>query len=180
MDAFLAEAKAVARRRSWRWQLSCLGSREATFRRFRTAVDRGEADLIFLLVDAEAAVTQPVLEHLAARDHWALGFASEDRVHLMVQTMETWIVADPNAVEAYYGPSFRSVLPTTVNLERVPKRDVERALARATENTTKGTYHKIRHASALLALLDAERVCVRCASCDRFLRKLDEVLSGGD
>lgn len=81
----------------------------------------------------------------------------------MVQVMETWIVADTDALEKYYGRGFRpNQLPRRQDLEEVSKESVATALERTTAETTKGTYHKIRHASDLLARLDPKRVKERC------------------
>ena len=69
-----------------------------------------------------------------------MGGISEDSVHLMVQTMEAWIVADPDALAAYYGQGFRaSALPSRPNLEEEDKDDILSALQRAIQNTGKAT-----------------------------------------
>lgn len=47
------------------------------------------------------------------------------------------------------------------------KAEVERALRLATERTTKGRYHKIRHARHLLRRIDLDAVRRRCKHCDR-------------
>ena len=49
--------------------------------------------------------------HLAARDRWVLDGVEPSCVHLMVQSMEAWIAADPNAVAAYYGQGFHANKP---------------------------------------------------------------------
>ena len=110
----------------------------------------------------------PVL-HLNDRDGWIIDSGMEACVHLMVQTMETWIVADPDALEIYYQPRFRaSALPRALNLESVSKVDIEMALDEATKDTQKGKYKKIRHAKDLLARIDAEKVNSRCPHSKRF------------
>ena len=95
----------------------------------------------------------------------------------MVQTMEAWIVADGDALAAYYGQGFRkTALPVTPNLESVSKRTIEKALEMATRATTKGRYQKIRHASQLLARIRPGRVRERCAACGRLFDFLGEAL----
>ena len=104
-------------------------------------------------------------------------FAGEDTINLMVQTMETWIVADPDALSTYYGQNFNgNVLPGRTNLEEVAKREVARVLNQATERTTKGRYHKIRHASDLLKRIDVERVKQRCPHCARLFNVLGRMI----
>ena len=178
MDAFLGEQKQAATDQGWSWRLICAGSRNNAFNAFRNATMRGEADVVVLLVDAEAPLRSGQLAHLHQRDGWATDFADERNVHLMVQTMEAWIVADVDALATYYGQGFRrSALPDATNLEAVPRRDIDRALHAATRRTTKGTYHKIRHASSLLARVSQRRVRQRCEGCGRLLDYLAQTLA---
>ena len=94
-------------------------------------------------------------------------------VHLMVQTMEAWIVADADALSSYYGQGFNvGALPRAADPESVSKREVERSLRRATERTAKGRYQKIAHASDLLQRIDAETVKARCRHCQRLFDEL--------
>ena len=168
MDGFLGELKLAAQRRGWGWKLTCMGSRNDALSRFRRATERNEADVVVLLVDAEGPVEDGLLAHLRRRDGWQMDFAKEETVHLMVETMEAWIVADGEALGTYYGQGFRlNALPKALDLESVPKRDVEEALNVATRATKKGPYHKIRHASELLGLIKPIRVRERCAGCRR-------------
>ena len=96
----------------------------------------------------------------------------------MVQAMETWIVADPDALAAYYGQRFLAkALPDTANLENVPRATITNALERATRHTQKGMYHKIRHASEILQRIDPQRVRQRCPACARLFRTLGHTIS---
>ncbi len=131
-----------------------------------------------LLVDAEGSVNQVPRDHLQGRDNWDLGFASEDAVHLMVQAMEAWIVADPVALAEYYGQGFVvRQLPQSASLEIVQKADLMRGLDRATRGTPKGRYHKTRHAGDLLKRIDANKVKTRCAHCERLFETLDRIVA---
>ena len=178
VDAFLGELKQAARNRHWGWKLACVGSRNDAFRAFRRATQLGDAGVVILLVDAEEPVLDAPLAHLGDRDAWEMGFAEENSVHLMVQTMEAWLVADGDALADYYGQGFRgNALPATPDLESVSKREIERALQTATRATTKGRYDKIRHASQLLQRIKPERVRERCASCGRLLDFLKVTLA---
>ncbi len=173
MEALLEALKQAAERKRLRWRLVCCGTRGDALRAFRNATATNRDYFVVLLVDAEAPVSTTPREHLADRDGWDVTFAQEDAVHLMAQVMETWIVADADALTAYYGKRFsRNALPRTQNLEDVPKEDIERALNRATEHTTMGRYHKIRHARYLLGLIDPSRVRQRCGHCDRLFNTL--------
>ena len=168
MDALLRPLKEAARAKPLHWKLVPCGGRNEAFRRFRDAVSNGDDAIVVLLVDAEGPVDRAPHLHLQSRDGWDMGLADEDTIHLMVQVMETWIVADPDALSTYYGQNFNgNVLPRAANLEQVSKEDVARTLNRATEHTTKGCYHKITHASDLLKRLNAGRVKARCPHCQR-------------
>ena len=174
MDALLAPLKQAAMQKALRWKLVCCGSRNDARRAFRNAAATNRDVFVVLLVDSEDPVSESPREHLASRDGWDVAFADEDALHLMVQVMETWIVADPDALAAYYGQGFRpDVLPGAQNLEPVSKLEIERALRRATEHTTKGRYHKIRHARHLLHRIDLGRVRSRCGHCERLFNAID-------
>ena len=104
MDAFLRSAKAAARRKSLKWQVVACGSRNEAYRRFSEAAARGPGDLLFLLVDSEEGVRRSPRFHLVARDGWdELEEVAEDRIQLMVRTMETWLIADVETLRSYYG-----------------------------------------------------------------------------
>ena len=177
MDRLLQPLKDAARARALHWKLVPCGGRNEAFRRFRDAVGNGDNAIVVLLVDAEGPVSEAPHLHLQSRDGWKTGFADEDTIHLMVQTMETWIVADPNSLSKYYGQNFNgNVLPRRTNLEEIAKADVARVLNQATGRTTKGHYHKIRHASELLKLIDVGRVKQRCPHCARLFDKLGPMI----
>ena len=156
-----------------RWKLVCCGPRDEAFRSFRNAARNGEAAIVLLLVDAEGPVATGPCEHLQAGDKWDMTGVDAQSVHLMVQTMETWIVADVDALSRYYGQGFNAgALARAVDPESVAKQDLERSLRRATERTGKGRYRKIAHASDLLQRIDAETVRARCRHCQRLFAEL--------
>lgn len=177
MNAMLNQLKQAAREKAMHWKLVCCGPRQEAFRHFQNAVRNGNDTIVVLLVDAEGPVEQELRGHLLSRDGWDLNFADGDAVHLMVQTMETWIVADPAALVEYYGQGFNvGVLPRRPNLEEVPKADVEGSLNRATDGARKGRYHKIRHASDLLQRIDAEKVKAKCRHCRRLFIEVERMI----
>lgn len=173
-DGLLDEwkTKASTRRRSLR--IICAGGRDQAYDRFANAVRINRDAVNALLVDSETLVAvyagNPAQDasvrvaHLTKRDaKWNLRQVQADRVHLMTQCMEAWIVADADALEEFYGQRFvRSALPTRSNLEEEPKQDIYDKLARATRATQKGEYGKIKHASQLLQNIDPVKVAQRC------------------
>ena len=108
MDVFLGELKDAVRAKSWRWKLVPCGGRQAAFEAFVRARSTGEMTVVALLVDAEGPVTTAPRVHLEGREGWHLGDVSDEVVHLMIQSMEAWIVADRDALGAYYGQGFQA------------------------------------------------------------------------
>jgi len=180
MDAFLRELKEAARRARWHWKLVCCGSRKEAFRAFTNARKNDGNATIVLLVDAEGSVRGSPVDHLRTRDEWEVSRADQDIIHLMTQVMETWIIADSGALGNYYGQGFKgNALPKASDLETVTKADIGRALELATKDTRKGRYHKIRHASDLLACIDSERVQQRCTYCKRLFALIGKAIAAG-
>lgn len=190
-DTLLKTQKEAARERRVRWSMVLCGGRKAACDAFLDAV-RTEPDVInVLLVDSEgpiAAQTGNAMgdaaarrQHLKARYGWNLDAVDAERIHLMVQCMEAWIVADPEALASFYGQHFKTnALPVRHNLEEEPKQDLYKKLAKATgdKRLSKGPYGKIRHASELLKRIDPAKVAVRCPRFATFTRWLDATIAG--
>ena len=99
MDAFLGPLKQAAREKRIHWKLVCCGPRGEAFRRFRNALDNTEDAIIVLLVDAEGPTQAEPRAYLQTREEgWHLTDVDDRSVHLMVQMMEAWIVADADAL----------------------------------------------------------------------------------
>ena len=87
--------------------------------------------------------------------------------------MESWFLADPDALEGYYGQGFqRNPIGRTADVERVPKRDVFERLTSATRATRKGKYDKVGHAPHLLDRLSLEAVMDRAPHCLMLVRAI--------
>lgn len=171
MEAFLKSLRDQARAKGMYWKLVPCGGRQQAFNAWSWPKPDARYPLRVLLVDAEAPVSGTVADHLAGqrRDQWPVSANHEDRIHLMVQVMETWIAADASTLACYYGPGFRGeALPTEKPLEEIRKESIEAALRNATKKTERGRYKKIRHASDLLARMDPDQIRRRCPACDRF------------
>ncbi len=136
------------------------GSRNQAYADFSRSLTDDLGSFPVLLVDSEGpvAVGKRAAEHLRERDHWT-GPLPEGQVHLMVQCMEAWFLADKTTLAQYYGHEFReAALPANPRIEDVPKNDLLDGLARATLATSKGRYHKTRHAFDILERLDPQSV----------------------
>lgn len=144
---------------------------------FRRALRTHAEYTNLLLVDAEGPVTSSPKAHVAARVKTKCPGA-DDQYHVMVQAMEAWLIADPEALAAFYGQGFkRSSLPRRRNVEDIPKDDLEPKLKAATRATRRGEYHKIRHAAPLLERLHATKVRARAEHCNRLFCVLETKLA---
>ena len=63
--------------------------------------------------------------------------ATEDNLFFMAACMESWIVADEDALQEFYGRCFRSNLPRAKDLSTVTKDDIMNALEKSTKECGK-------------------------------------------
>lgn len=80
---------------------------------------------------------------------------SDKQCHLMVTSMETWLLADVNALSEYFGKKFKGEsLPRHNNLERIDKNNVLEAINKAAKDTAKKRYEKGRDSFCILGMID--------------------------
>ena len=150
--------------------------RRQTFDRFATAVSGNALGTVpFLLVDSEDPVApeHSVWQHLHASDDWTRpAGAGEDRAFLMVQVMETWFLADREALRSYFGARFgENALRAWPNLEDVSKSVVFEELRHATASC-RPRYTKGKVSFELLAQIDPARVEAACPHARALLNEL--------
>jgi len=144
---------------------------------FRRALRTDPDDLNLLLIDSEGPASGTPKAHVAARVKTGCP-GDESQYHLMVQAFEAWLIADPDALAAFYGQGFRrGSLPRRQDVEAIPKDDLEPKLRDASRATQKGEYHKIRHAAPLLERLDPAKVRQRAFHCELLFACLEGALS---
>ena len=149
------------------------GARGEAYNAFRDDSDRNFRRI--LLVDAEGPVTaKTAWGHLKQSDGWRKPKgASDEQCHLMVQIMESWFLADVDALAGYYGQGFRRQgLPKNPDVEQVPKRDVCNGLERASKGTGRGGYRKGRDSFEILGRLDPAKVRGASKYANRFVKAL--------
>jgi hypothetical protein len=165
------------------------GGRDQAYKDFINKVQESDREVLCaLLVDSEDPIdaesgddhanSEARKLHLLKREPWSkLKDHPADRIHLMVQCMETWIVADPEALAKFYGQGFQvKALPVRINLEDEPKKEIYSKLAKATKNTTKGEYGKIKHAAQLLKVVSPTKISSRCARFKTFTKWLTRLI----
>jgi hypothetical protein len=136
--------------------------------------------LHLLLIDSEGPDNGKLFANLSGRKNWTPprpSPVSPESVLWMVQCMESWFLADPEALSAYYGKDFAaSKLPQNVNVEAVDKDQVIRSLEEASRDTKKGKYHKTKHAPFILEKISPARA--RSAShCERAFEILSRIIN---
>ena len=156
------------------------GSRRNAFDDFCAALrSPGKYDFIVLLVDSEEPVVagSSPWQHLKARDSWNQpSDATDDQVHLMVQCMEAWFLADKNSLAAYYGNNFKqNALPARQDIENIAKNDILNGLKNATRSRVpKGEYGKGQHSFDILAQIDPAKVIAASPHAKRLVETLKE------
>jgi hypothetical protein len=195
-DALFASEKSKARKKRGSLKFICCGGRQQAYEAFVNSLSVNPNMMNALLVDSEtpiAAAAQKKTEDAKARvahlqqkegsagrgqgDGWQLSSVPPERVHLMVQCMEAWMVADPDALEIFYKQNFKKEsLPKRTDLEEEPKTDLYEKLKKATKDTQKGEYGKIKHASKLLLVIDPEKISKRCSRFKIFREWLTETI----
>ncbi|HWE52126.1 MAG TPA: DUF4276 family protein [Bryobacteraceae bacterium] len=97
-----------------------------------------------------------------------------EQVFWMIELMESWFLADKEALKKFYKRGFtEAALPGNPNVEKILKRDVESGLKEFSRGTQKGSYHKTKHAPGILELLDPSLVRQAASECQRLFQVLD-------
>ena len=157
------------------FEVEACGPRGEAYKTFSAECRMGLPSL--LLVDAERPVTsRNTWQHLKDNDSWSRPEGAKDGgCHLMVQVMESWFLADADALKSFYGQDFRAQsLPKNPDIELVPKQDVINGLKQATLNTGKGGYAKGRDSFKILEKIDPYKVI----KASPHAKRLVEALSG--
>ena len=179
LEAFFGRPRQAARSR--RIHLRFIPCKGLALEEFCHALQDHPDAFNILLVDAEEPVTQHnPWAHLANRRENRLARprgTQQNLAHLMVQIMESWFLADKDALAAYYGRGFAAKrLPARVDIENIPKADVLESLKGATRNTKKTDYHKTRHAPELLRAINPDKVCEASPWCKRLFTTIGGVI----
>ncbi len=158
------------------------GGRNATFDDFQTAL-RASTSFPMFLVDSEAPLESigDAWRYLEQRDGWVRpAGAADDHAQLMVACMETWIMADPEALAAMMGADLRknALLPQE-GLEARTKEEVQNALEQATKACGRERmYRKGRRSFQVLERLNPEALKKKLPHFRRFADALARYLAG--
>jgi hypothetical protein len=117
----------------WIPKLVSCGGRDSAFKDFQTAhANKSNSDYVAMLIDSEDILTDlnETWNHLKIRDSWDKPPGSENnQVLFMTTCMETWIVADRDALTNHYGSKLQeSALPPLVKLESRSRQEIQERL----------------------------------------------------
>ncbi len=127
-----------------------------------------------LLLDSEGPLTLDLPHKKGLRE------VDKGSVFWMAQLMESWLLADIQALKGYYGRNFNSeAIPKNPDVEGIPKKQVLDALKKATKHTQKGEYHKTAHAPEILASAKPSLVREGAKECARMFSSLLQGISRG-
>ena len=146
---------------------------------FVNNVKKNPDSINILLTDSDGPYSADLLRSVRQHDHWNTTIAaavSDEHIHFMVQVMESWFLADRDTLRDFYGPRLsENRLPRNPNVEQIPKADVESGLRAATAGTSKGRYHKTKHAPTLLANIAPSAVKNAAPNCNRLFDYLQSL-----
>jgi hypothetical protein len=164
---FLKEIKEAAHRK--RWEFAVVATNGTPAKEYLIALQTHRRAWNVLLLDSDEAVGSSLVKLLRKK---GLEGCDPKRVFWMVQVMESWFLADIDALKRFYHDGFReSALKGNPRVEEIPKVDVLSRLKKATSGTKSGKYQK-SHAFRLIEMIDPALVRKAAPSCERMFRVL--------
>jgi hypothetical protein len=174
LGEFLEKAIPAAR---GKLRLVAGGGRDQTIDDFGREFRNPGPDFLILLVDSEEADDGKLEARLRSKGNWRVPRRTQTQHDIcwMVQCMETWFIADRAALRVFYERTLHEKsLPRNQDVESISKKDVLRALKKA----TKGQYDKGSHAPIILGLLNPQSVRTVARHCQRLFDIIAEHVDG--
>lgn len=160
-------------------KLVACGGRRSVFDDFQTAhTNKSNSDYVAMLIDSEDPLADlDAWDHLKSRDEWDKPLGSEnDQVLFMTTCMETWIVADRDALTKHYGSELQiSALPPLVDLESRSRHDIQNDLFHATRDCS-NAYKKGKRSFDVLEKLSPDTLELHLLSFVRVKKILENRL----
>jgi hypothetical protein len=180
---FLAEMKRHANEKGILFRIVACGGRNCVVDDFEVAIRKHPNAFNLLLVDSEGPVTcDTPREHLRSQNCHPRQRIWDDQCHLMVQTMEAWLIADRERLAEYFGRGFHErSLPPNRNVEDIDKQVLAKSLEKAAKPTRKKGYDKTRDAPKILEMIRAPVVQDKAPFCKRlFVTLTDKINAAAD
>lgn len=128
-------------------QIIMSDGKDQAIRKFSNSKGQVSGNLLIDLDGPESVRNRHLKEKLLTND--------SDSVFFMVQEMEAWFISQPNILDDYYKEKISEKLPSKPAAEfSQPAFELQKL----TKNTKKGKYHKVQHGTALLSMLNAEKL----------------------
>ena len=168
-----------ARAKRLRFKLVAGGPRTETIKDFLRFCSTEPSSLNVLLIDSEGPVTDTVRyisDSIRSLSVWnAGGFCSDEQLHLMVQAMEAWFVADPQSLRRHFGRDYNTrALPSPQAAETVSAADLVTAIRRGLPHSRRRRgYDKVSDGVELLRWIDVDIVSQHCVHFRRLWAFLD-------
>jgi hypothetical protein len=132
------------------------GGRNSAFEKFRSAHANAAGKFVALWIDSEEPMRdiEAAWQHLLEHDQWTQPAGTvNEQVLFMTTCMETWFVADRDALQAHFKNRLQaSALPPLDRLENRNRHDVQNRLIHATRECS-NTYAKGTKSYEILAKL---------------------------
>ena len=177
-DAFFKELKDAAQTKKISFRIIPAGNTQSTYDDFIFSVENSPQSFNILLVDSDDAVAKNESSHAFLQrkyKKWKLQTVTDEQCHLMVRIMESWFIADIDALKRFYGQGFNSsAIPKNRNVEAIEKERVGNSLKAAIAKTNKKEYHKIKHGAKLLELIDPQKVRAAAPHCEKLFDSISE------
>jgi len=174
-NEFLRQVREACRSAQVRWNLTCAKCDSETIKAFLNSVRQYRQAWTAVLIDADCCHKDGAADawELMCKRHRDIHDVERSQCHVMVYKMESWFLADPDALEQHFGKGFdRTVLPKLENFEQVSGAAVDDYLRKALRSINRREYHKIQDAGKLLHLLNPDRVRKHSPSCNRLFDTL--------
>ncbi|MDB9310587.1 DUF4276 family protein [Aphanizomenon sp. CS-733/32] len=187
---FFQELVDIAKEQKIEFRIVMCGSRADAYENFKLSLESNPESFNILLIDSESPISpdQNSWEHLRNRKEdqsWIRGDNldyDDDQCHFMVQAMESWFVADIDALKGFYGEEFKEEkiirgMGNYQNIEQVSPKTLLVWLESATRHSKHGKYDKKtrrppHHALEILKRLNADIVRQSSPYCDRLFNTL--------
>ena len=171
-----------ARQKRIHFDMIAGGSNAETVKDFLRSCRRNPSDLNVLLIDSEGSAPSAAeaIRALRSRSYWDANAAPDDgQLNFMVQAMEAWFIADPQAMARYFRNGFAvGRLPHPQNAESASPNELTDSInqaLRAIGGRRRQKYDKVRDGAQLLARVNEATVRRNCPS----FRRLTDFLSRG-
>ena len=168
-----------ARAKRLRFKLVAGGPGTETIKDFLRFCSTEPSSLNVLLIDSEGPVTDTIRyisDSIRSLSMWNAGVScSDEQIHLMVQAMEAWFVADPQSLSRRFGQNYSTRhLPSPESAETVSTADLLTAIRRGLpQSRRRRGYDKVSDGVELLRLIDVEVVSQHCGHFRRLWTFLD-------